>query len=91
MKIRPADFSYSPWGARYFFFGRIFLLNDCLYEIIYQILLQDSVMFSGGFDKAIYYLSGNVIDLKSLLKETKRKIYLIELTLLSVLDLKTTF
>ena len=81
MKIRPADFSYSPWGSRNFFFGRIFLLNNCLYEIIYQILLQDSVMFSGGFDKAIYYLSGNVIDLKSLLKETKRKICLIELKL----------
>ena len=51
MKIRPADFSYSPWGSRNFFFGRIFLLNNCLYEIIYQILLQDSVMFSGGLKK----------------------------------------
>ena len=51
MKIRPADFSYSPWGTRNFFFGRIFLLNNCLYEIIYQILLQDSVMFSGGLIK----------------------------------------
>ena len=52
MKIRPADFSKSFLLSEPAIFssGRFFVSwNNCLYEIIYKILLQDSMMFSGGY------------------------------------------
>ena len=49
--------------------------SNCLYEIVYQILLQGSVMFSGGVDKVIYDLSGNLIDLISILMEINANIF----------------
>ena len=97
MKIRPADFSYSPWGTRNFFFGRIFLLNNCLYEIIYQILIQYSVMFSGGLIKffPIYQATWLILfegnKTQNLFDRAEAWTGELHLTLLSVLDLKTTF
>ena len=50
MKIRPADFSKSILLSEPAIFssGRFSVSwNNSLYEIIYKILLQDSMMFSG--------------------------------------------